>query len=86
MLRNKLLMLLIILLLSFAWLSIELATWLMTLMARGALSVARGNIYLFQIDMRLADAKKPIPLRDRLRIDGAFRQIMSFLKVRQQSK
>lgn len=74
MIRNKLLMLLIILLLSFAWLAIEVATWLMSLMARGALSVAKGNIYLFQIDMRLADAKKPI--------DGAFRQIMSFLRVR----
>jgi len=74
MLRNKLLMLLIILLLSFAWLAIEAAAWLMTLMARGALSLAKANIYLFQIDMRLSDAKKPI--------DGAFRQIMSLLKVR----
>lgn len=74
MIRNKLLMLAVIVLLSFAWLAIEVATWLMTLMARGALSVARHNVYLFQIDMRLIDAKKSL--------DGTFRQIMSFLRVR----
>lgn len=72
--RNKLLMLIVIVLLSFAWLAIEISTWLMSLMTRGALSVARGNVFLFQIDMRLADAKKPI--------DGAFRHILSFMRVR----
>lgn len=70
--RNKLLLMLVIVLLSFAWLAIEVASWLMSLMARGALSVARGNVFLFQIDMRLADAKKPL--------DGAFRQIMSYFR------
>ena len=74
MIRNKPLMLVIIVLLSFAWLAIEASTWLMSLMARGALSVARGNVYLFQIDMRLIDAKKSL--------DGTFGQIMSFLRVR----
>ena len=72
--RNKALMLGVIVLLSFAWLTLEAALWLMTLMTRGAMSVAKGNIYLFQIEMRLNDARRPL--------DGAFRQIASFLRVR----
>lgn len=57
-LRNKALMLLVILLISFAWLAIEVSTWLMALMARGALSVARGNVYLFQINVPLSPAEQ----------------------------
>jgi hypothetical protein len=73
MIRNKFLMLPIIILLSFAWLAIEASTWLMALMARGALSVAQQHIWLHQIDARLVDAKKPL--------DGAFRQISSFMRT-----
>jgi hypothetical protein len=72
--RNKLLMILVICLLSFAWLAIECALWLLSLMARGALSVGKHNIFLFQAEMRLTDAKKPL--------DGAFRQIHSFMRTR----
>jgi hypothetical protein len=72
--RNKLLMCLIIVLLSFTWLALECALLLLSLMTRGALSVAKRNLFLFQIEMRLNDARKPL--------DGAFRQISSFMRTR----
>jgi hypothetical protein len=72
--RNKLLMCLVIVLLSFAWLALECALLLISLMTRGALSVAKRNLFLFQIEMRLNDARKPL--------DGAFRQIRSFMRTR----
>jgi len=74
--RNKVLMIPTILLLSFAWLALEGSLFLLSLMTRGALSVAKQNVYLFQIETRLNDAKKPI--------DGAFRQIGSFMQARHQ--
>jgi hypothetical protein len=72
--RNKLLMCLVIVLLSFAWLALECALLLLSLMTRGALSVAKRNLFLFQIEMRLNDVRKPL--------DGAFRQISSFMRTR----
>jgi hypothetical protein len=72
--RNKLLMIVVIVLLSFAWLALECALLLLSLMTRGALSVAKRNLFLFQIEMRLNDARKPL--------DGAFRQIHSFMRTR----
>lgn len=72
--RNKLLMIPVICLLSFVWLALECALFLLSLMTRGALSVERQNIFLFQVEMRLNDAKRPL--------DGAFRQIHSFMRAR----
>jgi hypothetical protein len=72
--RNKLLMCVVICLLSFAWLALECALLLLSLMTRGALSVAKRNVFLFQIEMRLNDARAPL--------DGAFRQIQSFMRAR----
>lgn len=72
--RNKLLMLFVIVLLSFTWLALEAALATLGLMTRGALSVEKQNLFLFQIEMRLNDAKKPL--------DGAFRQIHSFMRAR----
>jgi hypothetical protein len=73
--RNKLLMIPVICLLSFVWLALECALLLLGLMTRGAFSsVARHNLFLFQIEMRLNDARTPL--------DGAFRQIHNFMRAR----
>jgi hypothetical protein len=71
---NKCLMLIVVVLLSFAYLAVATAQLVLSLMPRGALSLEKRNVFLFQVEMRLTDAQKSL--------DGTFREISSFMRAR----